>query len=150
VPTESASVEPTRTCWDGSQVTGSERCKVPTADKGLEAVSPSFVAARRGGLCESSPDDHTAGGYNCRVDGALLHYAWFDSLEDQDEHFAGIYPSCKPRGDLQLCTGPKRAALRYADQRLLFEVTVPKSQIGALEKVRFLPSEELLEGKDVS
>ncbi len=139
-------IKPARRCWDGSRVEGADRCRPPAGERGLAAVSPTFVEARREGRCRPSPDDHTAGGYLCEIDGAELHFAWFDTLADQDRHFAGIYPKCRRDGYLRSCKGPNRVAKRYADQRFLFEVTATRADRAALDQVRLLDSDVVLRG----
>jgi hypothetical protein len=136
-----------RTCWNGSTVAPDSRCPVPHAERGMALVSPTFTAARRDGRCRPSPDDHTAGGYLCTVKGVVLHFAWFASIAKLDEHFGGIYPRCRPLRDVELCQGPHRAALRYADERFLFEVTALRRDRAVLRGVRLRSAEALLRGR---
>ncbi|GAA1915340.1 hypothetical protein [Nocardioides marmoribigeumensis] len=149
-PSATPAPPPLRTCWDGSTIRSTARCPVPRGHEGLEVVSPTFAEAHRAGHCRPSPDDHTAGGYLCLVDGAELHFAWFSDIEKLDAHFAGIYPTCRHRGTVAICHGPEREALRYVDQRFLFEVTSLRSQRDVLLGVRLRPADELLEGDEVS
>ena len=147
-PTDTPSSAPVqrRTCWTGDTIKATRRCPVPRGEDGLKVVSPTFDTALKEGRCRTLPDDHTAGGYVCSVDGAMLHFAWFSSIEKLDRHFAGIYPDCRPTTYLQICRGTKREALRYADQRFLFEVTTHKRDRDKLLEVPLLSSERLLEG----
>ncbi len=127
-------------CWDGAQVTDSGACPAPSGRRGMEAVSPTFAWAMANGRCYGDPTTHTVGSQQCRVGGALVHFAWYASRAEMDAYFRDHYPVCNrlPAGWLERCGGAdkRRVGLRFTDPSYLFEVTVAREQASVLDAVK--------------